>query len=126
MKTLLNVGTRQRGMGMWGWLMTIALIASSLTVVLRLGPHYIDFQMVEGVLDRLDPIEVHKRMSKSDITEHFQKQFRVENFRYPVKDLLKINRDRDQTELNINYEIREPLVYNIDVVLVFSTSRTYR
>lgn len=124
--TALATRTRQTGMSKWGWLAVIVLIVSAATTVLRVGPHYIDYRIVQSVLDRLPINEVHTDMSKNEIMEHFSKQFRIENFKIPVKDMLKIERDRAQTVININYEIREHLFYNIDVVLVFGEQRTYR
>ncbi len=116
---------QQSGMGMWSWLMIIAMIVTLATAALRLGPHYIDFRMLQGVADRL-PSDMHSTMSRKKITEHFQKQLRVENFRTPVKELMTVERNREETILNIEYERREHLMYNIDVVLVFSDQRIYK
>ena len=116
---------RQRGMSKWGWLIAMLLLAGTMTTVLRLGPHYIDFRIVQSVLDDLPKSEVHADMSRAKIVEHFSKQFRIENFRIPVKEMMSIERTRDQTVLDVNYEVREHLLYNIDVVLTFSDQRTY-
>ena len=43
----------------------------------------------------------------------------------PVKEILNIERSRKQTVLDFNYEVREHLFYNVDIVLVFSEQRTY-
>ena len=101
-------------------------IAFAATSVLRIGPHYIDFRIVQSVADRLPERDVHAKMSRGEITEHFAKQFRVENFRIPIKDMMKIERDRGRTVLVIDYEVREHLIYNIDIVLVFSEQRIYQ
>jgi len=116
---------RQSGMSMWAWLFFLAVMAVALTSALRLGPHYVDFRMVQGVADRLPVDEVHANMSRAQITDHFKKQFRVENFTVPLKDMMKIERSRDETVVDINYEVREHLFYNVDVVLVFSDRRTF-
>ena len=121
----ISLGRRQRGLSKWGWLLFIGLLVMAATGALRLGPHYIDFRMVQGVLDRLPANEVHRKMSRSEITDHFKKQFRVENFRIPLKQMMKIDRTRDDTTITIDYEVREHLFYNVDVVLVFSEQRTY-
>jgi hypothetical protein len=115
----------QRGMSTWGWLFFAGMIAVGASAALRIGPHYIDFRIVQSVMDRLPESEVHD-MSRAKIREHFSKQFRVENFYIAVRDMMKIERDRDQTVLVIDYEIREHLFYNVDFVLVFSEQRTYK
>ena len=65
-------------------------------------------------------------MSRKQIETHFKKQFRINSFRTPIKEVMSIERDREQTLVNVNYEIREHLFYNVDVVLVFSDQFTYR
>lgn len=120
-----NGPTRQQGMSMWGWLFVAIVVGSVVVSALRLGPHYIDFRIVESVSDRLPAGKVHKEMSRTQILDHYKKQFRIENFRVPLKDMMTIERNREQTVIDIDYEIREHLFFNIDVVLVFSDQRTY-
>jgi len=102
----------------------IAMIAAA-TAVLRIAPHYIDYRIVQSIADRLPADAVHSRMSRNEIREHFQKQFRIENFNRPVREVIEIERDRDGTQINIGYEVREHLFYNIDVVLVFGEQRVF-
>ncbi len=116
----------QRGMSKWGWLTVAILAVFALTATLRLGPHYIDFRILQSVLDRLPENDVHKNMTRDDINDFMHKQMRIENFHTPVRELMKIERSRDQTVLNVDYEIREHLFFNVDVVLVFSEQRTYQ
>jgi hypothetical protein len=116
---------RQQGMSMWAWLFFLAMMALILTSALRLGPHYLDYRIVQGVADRLPVDEVHAQWSRAQINDHFKKQFRVENFTIPIKDMMKVDRSRDETVIAINYEVREHLFYNVDVVLVFSDRRTF-
>ena len=120
-----NFPNRQRGMGKWGWLFFIIVTVFAGSAALRLGPHYIDFRVVQGVIDRLPESRVHDQMTRGEIREHFEKQFRIENFRMKARDIVKVERTREQTVVDVTYEIREHLVYNIDVVLSFSEQRTY-
>jgi hypothetical protein len=116
----------QLGMSAWAWLFVIMVMVGMATAVLKLGPHYIDFRVIQSVVNRLDEGKVHESMARSDIVEYFQKQLRIENVHTPLTQMLKIDRDREQTVLNINYEVREHLFFNIDVVLSFNEVRTYK
>ncbi len=115
----------QRGLSMYAWLLVLVIGAGALTATLRLGPHYIDYNIILGVADRLPVDEVHT-MPRERIREHFQKQLRIENFRTPIDEIMTIKRDGGETVLNINYERREHMLYNVDVVLTFSEQRTYQ
>ena len=114
----------QCGMSMWGYLLVVMVIITAVTMTLRLGQHYVEFAMVKATLDRI-PVEQAHEMPKSEIRDHFARQFRVEGFPMPVKEILNIERSRKQTVLDFNYEVREHLFYNVDIVLVFSEQRTY-
>ena len=122
----IDLGQKQHGLSKWGWLLFIGLLIMVATAVLRLAPHYIDFRVVQDVMERLPVDGVHSNMSRTQISDHFKKQFRVENFRIPLKELLKIERSREETIVTVDYEIREHLFYNVDVVLVFREQRTYK
>jgi|GEM_PF-568286 len=114
-----------RGMSKWGWLAAVLLLVGVMTAVLRLGPHYIDYRVVQSVLDRLPEKQVHGEMSRAKIREHFSKQFKVEGFRVPLKEMLVIERTREETIITIDYEIREHLFYNVDAVLKFGEQRKF-
>ncbi len=125
-KSKFHSPRHQQGMSKWGWLLAAALFVGALTTSLSIGPHYIDFQVMQGIMDRLPADRVHKKMTKSAIREHFAKQFRIENFRLKPRDIMTIERDRERTVVSIEYEIREHLAYNVDVVLSFSEQKTFQ
>jgi hypothetical protein len=115
---------KQLGMSKWGWLFVVGVLALGSSTALRVGPHYIDFRIVQATMDRLQASEVHS-MSRAKINEHFEKQLRVENFTLKVRDIMEIDRDREKTQIIVFYEVREPLLYNADIVLTFSEQRSY-
>ena len=111
------------GMSKWALLLIIIALVVFGVSALKLGPHYIDYGVMQGILERL-PADTHK-MSRSDIREHFSKQFRIENFGFKVREILTVDRSRDQTNVIVQYEVREHMFYNVDVVLSFEDSRTF-
>lgn len=110
---------------MWGGLFAAVMFVSGLTLALSLGPHYVDYQVLQGIFERLPADRVHNDMTKNQIREHFDKQFRIENFRFKTREIMTIDRNRERTVVSVDYEIREPLAYNIDVVLSFSEQKTF-
>lgn len=116
----------QAGLSFVGILLVVVVVASVVTVVLKLGPHYIDFYAVKSVIGDLPAQKVHE-MSRSEINESLQKRFKVNNLRdFKVTDIMKIERGRDDTVLNVKYEQREHLVSNVDVVLRFEEQFKYQ
>jgi len=119
-----NPTSRQRGITMLGAVAILVVVASVVTVALRLGPHYIDFYTMQTLIEELPANRVHT-MERGDIREALQKRFRINNIRaYEVGDVISIERDKGETQLIIRYEAREHLVSNVDAVMRFE--KTYR
>ncbi len=108
----------QSGLSLLAWLFIVLAVGTIAMVTVRLAPHYIDFQTLVTIVEGL-PANVHT-MSKADIRDTMLKRMKINNIRdLNVRDILEIDRKRDGTTLVIHYERREPLVYNVDLVLKF-------
>ena len=104
----------------------LALAASGLTLVLKLGPHYIDWQTMKSIIGDLPAGRVHT-MDKADIRESLQKRFRVNSLRdFDLREVVTIDRQKTGTVLQLAYERRENIVANVDVVLSFSEEFHYQ
>ena len=116
----------QNGMSGVGLIATIAGVVVLVVMTLRLAPHYIDYQTMRTVMRDLSGPEIHK-MEKRNIVESLQKRFKINNLRsFKVRDVVSIDRDKTGTSILISYEIREPLLFNADIVLVFNEQYSYR
>jgi len=123
---MIRTVSRQRGISAIGLLSGLLALVAVVTLVLRLGPHYIDWQAMKSVIGDLPPSEVHT-MSKSEIRETLQKRFRINSLRdFDLREILAIERQKTGTTLSINYERRESIVANADVVLTFSDKFYYK
>jgi hypothetical protein len=115
----------QRGLSAIGVLASIAGLAAVVTLLLRLGPHYIDWQAMKSIFNGLPAAQVHT-MSKEDIRESLKKRFKVNSLRdFDLRDILTIDRQKTGTTLSVQYEKREHIVGNVDVVLSFSGQYEY-
>jgi hypothetical protein len=120
------MNVRQHGMSVIGMIATMAVVVVLVVLALRLAPHYIDYQTLRVVMDGLPGQEIHE-MDKRAIYESLEKRFKINNLRsFKVRDVVSIERDKTATTLLVNYEIREPLLLNADIVLVFDEKYSYR
>jgi hypothetical protein len=115
MKTL----KRQRGLSSLGWLFVISVAGFALLCGFKLGPVYLDNNFVRGALQSLAKEGEIGSMSNGEIRSKLSKLFTINNIRGEVTKKVKIERKKDRVLVNINYEERIPLIYNIDVVLTF-------
>lgn len=117
---------RQRGLTMLGWLAVLVVVASLLTVALKITPHYVDFYTMQSVIESLPEREV-STMSRTALDDVLSKRFKINNLRgFEIRDIIDLERTRDSTVLNIQYERREHLFFNIDVVLTFNKRYEFR
>ena len=121
---MMRTARKQHGASALGMLIGVSALVACVTLLLKLGPHYIDWQTMKSVFDGL-PKNVHT-MSKDDIRESLQKRFRVNSLRdFDLKEILTIDRQKTGTVLVVHYEVREPIVGNVDAVLTFGDRYEY-
>lgn len=117
--------SKQRGFSVIGGVAAVALIAATVTTALRIGPHYIDFRTIQSIMDSLPADQVHE-MNKGAIREVLRKRFRINNIRgFKVQDILTIERSKGSTVVAIDYEVRESLLFNVDIVVMFNDRYEY-
>ena len=116
---------RQRGVTAIGGLAILIVVVSAIILTLKLAPHYIDFYTIQTVIDGL-PQDEMKTMSRTALNEQLTKRFQINNLRdFPIRDIITVERSRDSTVLEIQYERRENLFLNIDVVITFHKRYEY-
>jgi Tfp pilus assembly protein PilE len=115
----MNQRTAQHGLTLIGWLVIVLVIGVTATLAVRLLPHYIENRTLVSIVNALPAERVHA-MPLAEIQDALERRFVVNNIRDKrVADVIKVDRRRDGTALMLAYEVREPLVMNVDLVLRF-------
>lgn len=123
---LAGLPSKQMGMGFWGYIMVLVLVAVVITLALRLGPHYMNHRTVATIIEGLGTNTVHQ-MEKRQIKELLKKRFKINTlYDLDASKIVEIERTKEDTKLKVNYEVREPMVYNIDAILVFNDEFEFR
>ncbi len=114
------------GMGLWGYVFLLLGVSVVITLPLRLGPHYLNNNTVVSVINSLASDPVHT-MSKRENRELLLKRFKI-NSLYDLEPakIIEIKRTKENTQLLLEYEVREPLIHNVDAVLTFKDEFQYR
>jgi hypothetical protein len=116
----MNFAHNQRGLGVAGWLMMILIFGGALTIGLKLFPLYMDHNTMSGVLDGLAEEEGLGAKRISTIRETVLQRFKVNNIRdFDHQNNMEIRRDNNGTLVILDYEVRVPLVHNVDLVASF-------
>lgn len=111
---------RQQGLSGAGWFLVIVLIFSAASVGVRLIPIYIDHRTLGGLITDLIATPEAATMTSRQFHEELQKDLRINNIReFELKEMLEFERRDGFVRVNVNYEVREPLFANIDLILSF-------
>ena len=95
------------------------------TSVLKLGPLYVENWTVRKFLDTIASEPEALAKGESGVREAIRKHIGVNEI-YTLKDEdVAIETTDTDIVVNINYEIRVPFFYNIDVVLKFDNVKEY-
>jgi len=116
---------RSTGLSVTGIILLLVGLVAVITLLLRLGPHYIDWRTMQSVFTGLERQPIHE-MSKNQIREAIAKSFRINGLRdFDQRSLVAIDAEKEFTTVSVSYERREHIVYNIDIVLTFEQSFQY-
>jgi len=114
----MNIKT-QSGMSMWGVMMLIIIVMANAFVALKVGPIYMENQTVKRILETTrEPLE-KERLPKKKIWQMIYRKLIVNGIRDLGSDKADIKQNANKTTIDINYEVRKNIFYNIDVVVSF-------
>ena len=117
--------SKQRGASFLGWIVIAAMVSVIGLVAARLAPAYLDYATIVKLIEALPSDRVHA-MAKTEIKDSLNKRFLINNIRdLKVDQILEIDRKRGGTTLVLKYEVREPLLYNISIVVTFDRNFDY-
>ena len=115
----MNRWHRQNGMTAIGWLLVLGLIAFFTLITLRLLPLYLEYAKVAAALESLENEPGITSKTRAEIVKMVQKRFEVNDVMNVSPKELKISKDKGVMTVSIDYERRENLISNIDVVAKF-------
>ncbi|MGD8526306.1 MAG: DUF4845 domain-containing protein [Thioalkalispiraceae bacterium] len=113
---------KQKGMTAIGWVFVFALIAIVTLVTLKLLPIYLDGFSVKSSLASLENEHNIGKMSPLKIKSMLLKRLDINMVTDVTKDDIYIDRSNGAMTIEVDYEVREKLIGNLDVVVMFNTS----
>lgn len=116
-----GLSRRQRGISKLGLLMLLVLITGFFTVGMKLGPIYIDHNLITGISQDLIDNGEASNMTVGDLRQRVSDGLRVNNIRgFDLTDIT-MRKDNGNPIITIAYERRVELVANLDVIATFDT-----
>lgn len=110
----------QRGISFIGFILILAVGGIFIFVGLKIGPTYLEYFTIRNAINK-----VAAEATSADIgaiRKSMDRQMTIDYAASYKPEFIRVVRDNDNLNLVLNYEIRQPLVYNLDFVAKFNHS----
>jgi hypothetical protein len=114
--------SRQRGLGMIGFLFMAGAFGVVVTLALKLIPAYIDYFTLKKILVTISGDSSSATKSNAELREDFSRRAKIDNVKVVTPEELVIDRSGGAPVISVDYEYRAPLVANVRLVVDFSAS----
>lgn len=117
---------KQEGLTLIGFGLVLVLVVFFAYVGMRLVPLYIEYHAVVGAMDRLQEDPMAARLSPAAIRERIMRSLYVSYATDNIdRNHIQVKR-QDGVQVRVAYEVRKPMVANIDVIVSFDRTVTLR
>jgi hypothetical protein len=116
----MRMRSRQRGLGWFGLLFVLAVIAFAAIVTVKCLPIYLNQMKVASSVSKVASDPENGKGEIGQIRNALQRYWDIEDINYLEPRDVKIKRTQSGRFLSYEYEARERLFYNISIVIEFS------
>ena len=111
--------SQQRGMSMISWAVVLLVVVVLGTAALRMVPVYMEHNTVSSSIKSLMQDSKTALMSPREVRDALSKRFTINQVdAISVNDLI-ITKEGGILKISTDYEVREPLFYNVSIVMTF-------
>lgn len=114
----------QKGLSMLSWLVVLIVVAFIASTAFKVLPHYFDFYALQKTITGVELDKALEINSPAEFYEHVRRANQVNSIDLDVKKALDVRLENNEFYVHLNYEKREPLIENLDLVVHFD--REYR
>ena len=114
--------SKQRGLTFLGFLMVMVVVAGIAIIAMNLVPVYSESFSVKRAMEDLAAEPGVENKDLVQLQKMLQKRFDIDYVESVIAKEAKLVRDKGKNQLVLNYEVRKPLVYNLDFVAKFDNT----
>ncbi|WP_323774105.1 DUF4845 domain-containing protein [Alcanivorax sp.] len=111
--------SRQRGMSMISWAVVLIVVAILGTAAFRMVPAYMEHNTIATTIRSLLQDSKTALMSPGEIRDGLSKRFTINQVNVIRVDDLAIVKEGGVLTVSTDYEVREPMFYNVSIVMTF-------
>ena len=111
--------SQQRGMSMISWAVVLIVVAILGTAAFRMVPAYMEHNTISTTIRSQLQDGKSALMSAREIREGIGKRFTINQVNVIRVDDLAIVKEGGVLTVSTDYEVREPMFYNVSIVMTF-------
>lgn len=116
---MTTLPSRMRGLSMVGWMVVIVIAIVLGTAAIRIIPAYLEYSTINTAINNTLQDNRIIMQSDNEIRQAIDRRFSVNNVSAISSRDLAISKDGGRLYIGLDYEVREPLFGNIDIVISF-------
>jgi hypothetical protein len=117
----------QKGLSIIGWLLALVLVAFFASAAFKVVPHYLDNMTLKKMITAVETDKSLEIQTVSDFYSYVGKGMQINNIRnLDIHEALNINMQGENFIAHLNYEKRETLIKNLDLVVRFDQEFSVR
>ncbi|MFZ8976252.1 MAG: DUF4845 domain-containing protein [Pseudohongiellaceae bacterium] len=121
-KTAVNNLSRQRGISSAGVLLIAVLLGLFFTVGLKVGPLYVDHNLITGLCQDLIDNGEANGMTVTEVRDRISSTLRINNVTDFDLNSIRMRKENGEAIITVAYEKRVPLIANLDIIATFDES----
>lgn len=110
---------RQKGASVFAIIILLVMVGMFLLSALKVAPSYMDNNVIVNAMDGTINNNDFESMSIAEVRSNLQRSLVTNNIREFDSSSVVLTREGNNNFVDINYESRVPLFYNIDIVVTF-------
>ncbi|MBC7184068.1 MAG: DUF4845 domain-containing protein [Marinobacter sp.] len=118
-KNNLSGMSRQGGASALTMMVMVLFFGGLLTLLIKLGPIYLDDITIQEALESLDGTEGLSEMGPAQVRTLINKRLSVNNVRGFDAKNISVDKDGELVVIKVDYEVRNNLFSNVDTVVHF-------
>ena len=121
-KTAVNNLSRQRGISSAGVLLIAVLLGLFFTVGLKVGPLYVDHNLITGLCQDLIDNGEANGITVTEVRDRISSTLRINNVTDFDLNSIRTRKENGEAIITVAYEKRVPLIANLDIIATFDES----
>jgi hypothetical protein len=109
----------QRGLTFISLCILLFIFGFFVFLILKIGPIYLDHNKVASALSSLKKDPDFPTMSEHEIRRSLDNRFNIGYVDFISGEDIKVSRSNDYVKVEIDYEVLQPMAYNLSVLVEF-------